>query len=147
MLLFLQFLKIIPHLFYYLLWEKSTMKMYKYINYLLGFSVIAQLIGKSVSTKKKRLAKKKALQKPISPFVGTWSSQEHKKRWLLKITQEGDLHINDQLIKGSLTSISNQQLVFTDHYGYKLIAKRHENNTLSFYDEADEKNYLFVLTE
>jgi len=123
------------------------MKMYKYIHYLLGFSIIARLLGKSVSNRKKYLAKKSSLQQPISAFVGTWSSQEQKTRWLLKITQDGDLHINDQLIKGSLTSISNQQLVFTDHYGYKLIAKRHENNTLSFYDEADEKNYLFVLSE
>lgn len=123
------------------------MKMYKYIHYLLGFSVIARLLGKSVSNKKKHLSKNNSLQQRISPFVGTWSSQENKTRWLLKITQEGDLHFNDHLIKGSLTSISNQQLVFTDHFGYKLIAKRHTNNTLSFYDEADEKNYLFVLSE
>ncbi len=118
--------------------------MYKYIHYLLGFSVIAQLLGKSVSNRKKCLAKKSSLQQPISSFVGTWSSQEHKTRWLLKITQNGDLHINNHLIKGSLTSISDQQLVFTDHFGYKLIANRHENNTLSFYDEADEKNYCFI---
>ncbi|WP_231549470.1 DUF4828 domain-containing protein [Carnobacterium jeotgali] len=55
--------------------------------------------------------------------------------------------MNDQPILGSITSISSQQLVFTDHFGYELIAKRQANDTLSFYDDADEKNYLFVLTE
>lgn len=123
------------------------MKINKFINYFLGFSIIARLLGKSFSKKKKASSRNISIQQSLSPFVGTWSSQEHKTRWLLKITQEGDLHINNHLIKGSLTSISNQQLVFIDHYGYKLIAKRHENNTLSFYDEADEKNYLFVLSE
>ncbi|WP_148229408.1 DUF4828 domain-containing protein [Carnobacterium sp. 17-4] len=124
------------------------MKMTKYINLFLGFSVIAGLLGNSVSKKKNGLSKTISMQDPLSPFIGTWSNQEiDEKQRLLKITNEGDFIINDQPILGSITSISKQQLVFTDHYGYELIAKRHQNNTLSFYDDADEKNYLFVLTE
>lgn len=123
------------------------MKMNKYINCFLGFSFIAGFLGKSVSKKKKGSPLNISTQQ-LSPFVGTWSSQEvNKTLWFLKITQEGKIYINDQLITGSFTSISSQQLVFTDHFGYQLIAKRNEDNSLSFYDEADEKNYLFVLSE
>lgn len=123
------------------------MKTNKLINFLLGFSIIVRLLKKTFSKKKIAPSRVSSLQQSLSPFVGTWSSQESKTHWLLRITQEGDFHINNHLLVGSLTSISNQQLVFTDHYGYKLIANRHENDTLSFYDEADEKNYLFVLSE
>lgn len=88
------------------------------------------------------------MKDPLAPFIGTWSNQElDEKQRLLKITKEGNFVINDQPILGSITSISSQQLVFTDHFGYELIAKRQANDTLSFYDDADEKNYLFVLTE
>lgn len=124
------------------------MKMHKYVNIFLGFSVIAGFLGKSVSKNKKILSSNISTQQSLSPFVGTWSSQEiNKTLWFLKITQEGKIYINDHLITGKLTSITNQQLVFTDHYGYELIAKRNADNSLSFYDEADEKNYLFVLSE
>lgn len=124
------------------------MKMHKYVNIFLGFSVIAGFLGKSVSKNKKILSSNISTQQSLSPFVGTWSSQEiNKTLWFLKITQEGKIYINDHLITGNLTSITNQQLVFTDHYGYELIAKRNADNSLSFYDEADEKNYLFVLSE
>lgn len=124
------------------------MKMHKYVNIFLGFSVIAGFLGKSVSKNKKILSSNISTQQSLSPFVGTWSSQEiNKTLWFLKITQEGKIYINDHLITGKLTSITNQQLVFTDHFGYELIAKRNADNSLSFYDEADEKNYLFVLSE
>lgn len=124
------------------------MKMHKYVNIFLGFSVIAGFLGKSVSKNKKILSSNISTQQSLSPFVGTWSSQEiNKTLWFLKITQEGKIYINDHLITGNLTSITNQQLVFTDHFGYELIAKRNADNSLSFYDEADEKNYLFVLSE
>lgn len=124
------------------------MKINKYINYFLGFSVVAGLLGNSVSRKKNTLSKRKLIQDPLSSFIGTWSNQEtNDKRRLLKITTEGEFLINGHPIVGSITSISHQQLVFTDHYGYELIAKRQANNTLSFYDDADEKDYLFVLTE
>lgn len=124
------------------------MKMNKYINYFLGFSVIAGLLGNSVSKKRYNLSKNISIQDPLSPFIGTWSNQEtDEKQRLLKITKEGNFVINNQPILGNITSISQQQLVFTDHYGYELIAKRQANNKLSFYDDADEKNYLFVLTE
>lgn len=124
------------------------MKMNKYINLFLGFSVVAGLLGNSVSKKKNGLSKSISMKDPLVPFIGTWSNQElDEKQRLLKITKEGNFVINDQPILGSITSISSQQLVFTDHFGYELIAKRQANDTLSFYDDADEKNYLFVLTE
>lgn len=122
--------------------------MNKYINYFFGFSIVAGLLRKSVSKKKNASSKSKLVQDPLSSFIGTWSNQEtNDKRRFLKITKEGEFLINDQLIVGSITSISHDQLTFTDHYGYELIAKRQANNTLSFYDDADEKDYLFVLTE
>ena len=122
--------------------------MIKYINYIFGFSIVAGLLGNSVSKKKNALSKGKIVQDPLFSFIGTWSNQEtNDKRRLLKITKEGKFLINDLPIVGSITSISPQQLIFTDHYGYELIAKRQANNTLSFYDDADEKDYLFVLTE
>lgn len=124
------------------------MKMNRYINYFFGFSIVAGLLGKSVSKKKNDSSKSKLVQNPLSSFIGTWSNQEtNDKRRLLKITKEGEFLINGLPIVGSITSISHQQLIFTDHYGYELIAKRQSNNTLSFYDDADEKDYLFVLTE
>ncbi|MER2173115.1 MAG: DUF4828 domain-containing protein [Carnobacterium sp.] len=124
------------------------MKMNKYINYFFGFSIVAGLLSKSVSKKKNASSKSKLVQDPLSSFIGTWSNQEtNDKRRFLKITKEGEFLINGQLIVGSITSISHDQLIFTDHYGYELIAKRQANNTLSFYDDADEKDYLFVLTE
>ena len=124
------------------------MKINKYINYFLGFSVVAGLLGNSVSKKKNTLSKSPFIQDPLSSFIGTWSNQEiNDKRRLLKITKDGEFLINGHPIAGSITSISHQQLVFTDHYGYELIAKRQANDTLSFYDDADEKDCLFVLTE
>ncbi|MER2002696.1 MAG: DUF4828 domain-containing protein, partial [Carnobacterium inhibens] len=109
------------------------MKINKYINYFLGFSVVAGLLGNSVSKKKNTLSKSPFIQDPLSSFIGTWSNQEtNDKRRLLKITKDGEFLINGHPIAGSITSISHQQLVFTDHYGYELIAKRQANDTLSF---------------
>lgn len=122
------------------------MKLHRYINYLLGFSVAAGLLGKSVS--KKKNTRSIPTQNPLTLYIGTWTSQEKdQSHTFLKITIEGKLFINDLPIDGSITSVSNQKLVFTDHFGYELIAKREANNTLAFYDDADEKDYLFVLTE
>lgn len=124
------------------------MKLHRYINYFLGFSVIAGLLGRSVSKKRNTLSASDNDQQPLSPFLGTWLSQEtDQKQMLLKITQEGEFFINDHPLVGNITSVSKQQLVFTDHFGYELIAKRHADNTLSFYDDADEREYLFILTE
>lgn len=116
----------------------------KVLTYLLGASFIAGLTSKTLHKKSTKNDPNKNCTLAI--FVGKWTFPEshQSKLSVLSIDEQGQLFIDGKQLKGSVTSISKNKLIFTDHYGYELIIQMNDSESLTLYDSADEKEYTLT---
>ena len=108
---------------------------------LIAFSILTGLTCSAAKAKKTR-----STQKPLTFFVGKWTISEPNSFIALsiQITDDEKIYLNEHILNGQLTTITEQKLVFKDHYGYELIVSKLTPDSLNLFDEADEKDYLLL---
>lgn len=115
------------------------------LKYILGFSVIVSI---SNSVLKNRIKRKKSpsVEDPLAPFVGKWIMKEPGSlaEVHLTISDDGQFYLNGHSLQGKVTLIGEDQLIFTDHYGYELVLKKVQDQSYNLYDEADDKEYELI---
>lgn len=112
-----------------------------FIKMFISFTLLSKLVH---LIKKNREAQLKV--DPIAFFIGKWhiSDPNTSTALSIQIGENREVYLNKQLMNGQLISIEKDKLVFTDHFGYELIATKLSSTTLNLFDEADEKNYQLV---
>ncbi|WHZ32122.1 DUF4828 domain-containing protein [Desemzia incerta] len=117
----------------------------KAFTYLLGVSFIA---GIARETLRKKNQKSTSVEDSlITGFVGIWSFADSlsSQNKTLIIDDQSRLFINKKPVNGSVAHLDEQKLVFIDHYGYKLVFRLVNNETLTLFDSADDKKYTLTL--
>ncbi|MER2180819.1 MAG: DUF4828 domain-containing protein [Desemzia incerta] len=117
----------------------------KAFTYLLGVSFIA---GIARETLRKKNQKSTSVEDSlITGFVGTWSFADSlsSQNKTLIIDDQSRLFINKKPVKGSVAHLDKQKLVFIDHYGYELVFRLVNSETLTLFDSADDKKYTLTL--
>lgn len=117
----------------------------KAFTYLLGVSFIA---GIARETLRKKNQKSTSVEDSlITGFVGTWSFADSlsSQNKTLIINDQSRLFINKKPVNGSVAHLDKQKLVFIDHYGYELVFRLVNNETLTLFDSADDKKYTLTL--
>lgn len=117
----------------------------KAFTYLLGVSFIA---GIARETLRKKNQKSTSVEDSlITGFVGTWSFADSlsSQNKTLIIDDQSRLFINKKPVNGSVAHLDKQKLVFIDHYGYELVFRLVNSETLTLFDSADDKKYTLTL--
>lgn len=117
----------------------------KAFTYLLGVSFIAGIARKTL--RKKNQKSTSVEDSLITGFVGTWSFADSlsSQNKTLIIDDQSRLFINKKPVNGSVAHLDKQKLVFIDHYGYELVFRLVNSETLTLFDSADDKKYTLTL--
>lgn len=82
--------------------------------------------------------------KVASYYAGNWSfndEQTHKKH-TLKITPNLLVQIDNKPLSGNVIQLTENELIFLDHFGYQLKITCQNQRPVSIYDEAEDTDYL-----
>ena len=79
-------------------------------------------------------------------FSGTWKYSDHNDHRIHRIQINPDLtlHIDGRKENATVESITAQELVYLDGFGYHLRIHANEQQPVSLYDEADNATYTLV---
>ncbi|SFH70195.1 DUF4828 domain-containing protein [Pisciglobus halotolerans] len=118
------------------------MASHRLLKYLLSASFIAGLTRASLKYKESKTNQKN--DQLLSPYLGNWHMQDPAGLFSgqLLIDAEENIVLNGKAMKGSVTALTKDQLVYTDHFGYELTFKVQDENNLTLLDSADDKTYL-----
>ena len=79
-------------------------------------------------------------------YVGSWHfiDQTTQRTHQLTITEQAQLYLDTQPLPGQIITISDQELVFLDHYGYQLKIEANNRIPYTIFDEAEDKTYPII---
>ncbi|GED82797.1 DUF4828 domain-containing protein [Latilactobacillus curvatus] len=76
-------------------------------------------------------------------YAGHWSFNDNqtRKKHTLEITPNLLVQIDHKPLSGQVISLTENELVFLDHYGYQLKITCENQRPVSVYDEAEDMDY------
>ncbi|GEK28261.1 DUF4828 domain-containing protein [Furfurilactobacillus siliginis] len=79
-------------------------------------------------------------------YSGTWKYSDHNDHRIHRIQINPDLtlHVDGRAEQATVESISAEELVYLDNFGYHLRIQANEQQPVSLYDEADNATYTLV---
>lgn len=95
---------------------------------------------------RKRKNKQDLEQKtPCDFWEGKWKiiplESPQGNQMILTISSAGPIFLNHQPLEGETNLTSTDKWVFRDHFGYRLVLEKSNNNQITLYDEIDNKIY------
>lgn len=89
-----------------------------------------------------------------NPPVGTFTIPSFQGKWqtpdgahILEIRNLQDLSWNGSRLKVTLQKVASDRIVLCDRYGFSITIVKTGTDTLTLFDEADERDYIFQLSE
>lgn len=105
----------------------------------LGASLLTGIIGAIALPKKKNTTTPEVYQ----AYIGSWQFLDaYKKLRTLTITSSLEITVDEKPVKVVLIELTPQRLVLRDEYGYHVIIQKNQDNDVTLYDEADDREYL-----